>query len=65
MWELDSLGPESDSGPGAAQVRSVQLAVGVPTKDKAGGEDSGRWFLELAIGKLQQQWGIGEFSEEG
>lgn len=36
MWELESLGPESDSGPGAAQVRSVQLAEGVPTRPFAG-----------------------------
>lgn len=63
MWELEFPRPESDSGSGAAEVGSIQLAEGVPTRpfagveNKAAREDSGRWSLSQVIAITSTLWG--------
>lgn len=64
MWELEFPRPESDSGLVAAEVGSIQLAEGVPTRpfagveNKAAREDSGRWSLSWLIA-ITGAWGEG------
>lgn len=66
--ELESPGPESDSRPGFAGVRGFPLAEGFPPDSAAGDTEQpekaleGGVVLESALGKLQQQWALGEGS---